>query len=67
MQAELAIRKAIGLKGKLTIVPLDLTDMDSIRQFAKEMEQYSIDALINNAGLMSTHRVYAFFCIGILG
>lgn len=43
-------------RGNVTIMQLDLTSYDSIRRFAHDVtEQYTITALINNAGVMNKH------------
>jgi NAD(P)-dependent dehydrogenase (short-subunit alcohol dehydrogenase family) len=46
-----------ALDAKLDFIPLDLSSFDSITQFVEQLKtkkDYSIDLLVNNAGLMFT-------------
>jgi WW domain-containing oxidoreductase len=47
--------KALHPKSKLAFFPLDLASADSIKNFCSQVKDESIDTLICNAGLMSTH------------
>lgn len=44
------------VKGKVDLIQMDLSDMNSVRRAAEELRAYcsKIDALINNAGIMMT-------------
>lgn len=49
------IKKAIGNKGKLEVMELDLSSLQSVRQFAEEFKKknLALNLLINNAGIMA--------------
>jgi WW domain-containing oxidoreductase len=47
--------KALHPNSKLVFFPLDLASADSIKNFCSQVKDESIDTLICNAGLMSTH------------
>ena len=44
-------RLAKGSSGKLTIVPMDVTNSESIRQAAEQLDGVAIDVLVNSAGV----------------
>ncbi len=44
-------RLAKGSRGKLTIVPMDVTNSESIRQAAEQLHGVAIDVLVNSAGV----------------
>ena len=44
-------RLAKGSRGKLTIVPMDVTNSESIRQAAEQLDGVAIDVLVNSAGV----------------
>jgi NAD(P)-dependent dehydrogenase (short-subunit alcohol dehydrogenase family) len=44
-------RLAKGSSGKLTIVPMDVTSSESIRQAAEQLRGVAIDVLVNSAGV----------------
>ena len=49
-------RLAKGSRGKLTIVPMDVTNSESIRQAAEQLDGVAIDVLVNNAGVTGVSR-----------
>ncbi len=62
-RAERVIQKLPSeIKGKVIVRPLDLSDFDSIQQFANYIDVHfdEVDVLINNAGVLNpTHKVSA--------
>ena len=44
-------RLAKGSRGKLTIVPMDVTNSESIRQAAEQLNGVAVDVLVNSAGV----------------
>jgi NAD(P)-dependent dehydrogenase (short-subunit alcohol dehydrogenase family) len=44
-------RLARESRGKLTVVPMDVTNSESIRQAAKQLDGVAIDVLVNSAGV----------------
>jgi NAD(P)-dependent dehydrogenase (short-subunit alcohol dehydrogenase family) len=44
-------RLAKDTKGKLTVVAIDVTDLESVRSAARHLSNTAIDVLINNAGI----------------
>lgn len=54
------IQKSSDFRGKLDIMPLDLSKTSSIRAFAREfLQKYdTIDILINNAGIMISEQQF---------
>jgi len=47
------VRNNLGVaKNKAIIIPLDISDTDTVMKKGKEiMDQYNVDILINNAGI----------------
>ncbi|MFQ6171088.1 oxidoreductase [Oryzobacter sp. R7] len=53
---EVATRlRAAGVRGSVSVEPLDLASLDSVRALARRVEQ-PLDLLVNNAGVMATPR-----------
>ena len=51
-QAVIKASQDSGAKGKISFIPLDLADTESIKKFAELVPFEKIDYLINNAGVM---------------
>lgn len=54
-QAKAEIEKELGSEAQLTLLKLDLSDLDSIESFVHQFEELNVPlhVLINNAGVMA--------------